>query len=323
MTFARHRPVFVLAPAFWAGLVAACSLSSDVDSLGNGSKAGPGGAQGSAGGAGRGGSTGAGGSPTQGAGGSPTQGAGGGTTPPGESFLRLANLLPISENPADPTPSIDVCIRPEGSTAWQGPALANAGGRPLGAARAGAHLPLPPGAYQARVVPDGLPCDAPEAFESEVELATGDYKTLALLSDQTGDLVVALYGDGAPSTNPNAIEVSFSNALSSFDFGLTVEPLGLRIDPLGYRQERLAPGPFDLQLLTLAGAASLGFAPAAPLRLDAPFGHSLFFFYRGLDPFAPSALLCRNGADASPPPAGDCDLVTMTPLFLPTRRPPG
>lgn len=271
-------------------------------------------AQGSAGVGGTGGATGGTGGSKGGAG-FGTGGAGGVVVGP-QGFLRFANLrLPPLSGPLDAR--LDICVRPEGSTKWQGPLLGKLG--TLAFEDVSGYGALPLGTYEAVAVSALLgDCDTVTAKLENGFLVVreGEYATLAVTGPADTPRLIP-YEEGKPPAEVDRAALSINHAVP--DVVVTVlfdndqAPLELNFGAASPAEA--APGDWPIAAFLVDSIPhSLSADPSLPQNF-----YSAFVLPARLQETSPIALLvCEN----APPRKGGGELGNVSCLRLALDPPP-
>ncbi|HEY6460205.1 MAG TPA: DUF4397 domain-containing protein, partial [Polyangiaceae bacterium] len=199
---------------------------------------------------------------------------------PTQAFVRLAQTSPDA-------PSLDVCVAPHGSGAFDGPLLAklaaslagDAGASPdaaaagLAYAQVSAYVPLDPAAYDVRVIAAGSPCASFPLVPDRTDLPAldaGSYTTLLVAGEiAAGDAgapmaLTALLDDSAlPGGGALLRAINAAPGQPLLDFGLGAAATWLPVltnVAFGAASAQTAPGEGSVD--------ANGYVPAAPTGPD-------------------------------------------------------
>ncbi len=316
----------LLAGACAALLVGACAPLlgiDDVDSAGAAGQAGGGPAQGT-GGAGPSGAAGAGGSgAAAGGGGSGAGGVGGAGGQEIVGFVRVANLREpgVGDPGGAGGAKFDLCLRLDGTNEWRGPILKEREAPPLAFEELSGYGALPPGLYDAIVVPALIDvCSelnaAAKLERGPLRVSVGSFSTLALAGPPLAPQIVP-YEDGRPlPASVPSVEVSFANATPETELSVSFAD-GQQTISLAFAEGlpllfNVGPWPVtEVQLDDIPHA--IGSTPDLARRS----GYTAFFIPEVTDsPAAVAILACRNTPpSATPAPAEGCTHIKLSPLI--------
>jgi hypothetical protein len=178
----------------------------------------------------------------------------GSSSSPGTGYIRVANLAPTA--PGAPATAMDFCVRVSGTTTWSAPVMLGAGaaggliyggtGAVAGLLHMSKYFPYEAGTYDVAIFNKtllGASCANPQKTISNVTLADGGYKLIALVgipagagTTATAENLVAFTDEATAAAGKAAVRVmnmgilalpgSTPDVLPAFDLGITTASTG-------------------------------------------------------------------------------------------------